>query len=100
MRHPSARDRTIFKEDVMSARTAFVLLFLFCAACFGDAPPPPPPLEALPAFPPPVPAHLPDVVMPSPIVGDVPHGPDCPCPPPMRDRVACLTQGLLVPHEK
>jgi hypothetical protein len=76
----------------MSARSALVLLFLFAAACFGEAPQLPPPIEALPPYPPPLPTPLPDGVLPPPAA-------DCPCPPPLRERVAHLTQGLLVPHE-
>ena len=50
--------------------------------------------------PPPVPADAPHSALPPLVVGDAPHDADCPCPPPLRERVACLTQGLLVPKEK
>jgi len=90
----------------MSARAALMLLFLFAAACFGDAqppkesPPPIPPQEKLPPPSPPkelLPPPLPEMLPPA---EGVPHAPDCPCPPPMREKVACLTQGLLVPKER
>ncbi len=82
----------------MSARAALVLLFLFGAACFGQ--PPLPPLESLPP-PAPVPLPPPQPLLPPPLPPDgVPPTADCHCPPPLRERVACLTQGLLVPKER
>ena len=44
---------------------------------------------------------LPGAAMPPLVVGEAPpHAADCPCPKPMNDCVACLTQGLLVPRER